>query len=180
MYVEDPFFMAVKKRRLDVLRRLLDRYNKYGWNCLHVAVVFDDYCMVRTLQHKVPLYGSQKDHEGRTPLDLAFFKCNAKIVKLLLEFGCLTKYTMSGTLLGHCVVSSCVIDERKSKTEDWISILDGMLLRRVFDPKAKDNKGRTAYDLSRSYGIFDARFGFSLRGKVYDEKNACSILCSAE
>lgn len=131
--------MAVEKGRPDVLCLLLDRYNKYGWNLLHLVVVFDKLDMVKTMKHEVPQYGCQMDNMGRTPLDLAFYKCNAQMVKLLLELGCLNNYGVSDIrLLGHHVVASSTIDKKKSRTEDWISILDGMLLKKIFDPKAED------------------------------------------
>lgn len=60
-----------------------------------MAVVFDKLDMVKALKDEVPNYGCQPDDEGRIPLELAFSKCNARIVKKLLEFGCLKGCTVS-------------------------------------------------------------------------------------
>lgn len=76
IYAQDVFYRAIHKKRLDVLPCMLERQNVDNWNSLHLDVVYDNLEVVKKLGNKIPELGFVVDRSGRTPLHLAFVKCN--------------------------------------------------------------------------------------------------------
>ncbi|KAL6230759.1 hypothetical protein BDW75DRAFT_221846 [Aspergillus navahoensis] len=144
IFRRDAWYLSVENKRLDVLALLLKRENKYQWNCLHVAVVYDKLGLVEELASKIPQYGHETDLKGCAALHLAFEKANAKIVHYLLRNGCWNEYKGNDQgLLAHKVVESAAWDSKKSTTDEWIALLDWLLEIGKFKPGMRDENDMT-------------------------------------
>lgn len=71
---------------------MLGRQELEKWNILHLAVMYDSLEMVKKLENEISELGCVIGQSGRTPLHLAFTKCNAPVAKFLPEKGCWKDY----------------------------------------------------------------------------------------
>lgn len=165
IYAQDVFYRAVHKQRLDILPWILQRQNLDNWNTLHLAVLYDNLELVTKLRNKIPEFGCVVDRCGRTPLHLAFTKCNAQIARFLLESNCWNDYYgVDRNCLGHLTVEALALDCRKSGMCEWASLVGWLYDKGGMVTDTRDSNGETAMDLARKWGIFDVRVKYPLMG----------------
>ncbi|KAJ5370024.1 uncharacterized protein N7496_006116 [Penicillium cataractarum] len=168
LYKEDAFYKALQKRRLDVLPLMLGKQELEMWNILHLAVVYDSLEVVKEVRNKIPDLGCVVDQRGRTPLHLAFTKCNTLVAQFLLENDCWKKYNGADRdCLGHLAVEAIAFDCRKSGMCAWARFVGWL-----YDPQeggmvidTQDSNGETAIDLARKWDIYDVRVKYTLMGR---------------
>ena len=166
IHTEDVFYHALHKQRLDVLPLMLEKQNLDNWNCLHLAVIYDDMIMVERLRDSIPELGYAADRSGRTPLHLAFTKCNAQIARLLLESRCWENYNGDDSgYLGHLAVEALAFDYRKSGMCEWARLIEWLYNGGGMDIGTKDLNGETALTLAQKWDVFYFRVKCLLMGR---------------
>ena len=166
VYAQDAFYCAVHKGRLNVLPWMLERQNLYNWNTLHLAVVYDSLELVKKLGERIPELGCVTDDSGRTPLHLAFVKCNAQIARFLLEKGCWRHYQGDDrNCLGHKTVEALAFDHRKSGFDTWARLVQWLYDEGGMAIDTINSEGQTALDLAIEWDIYDPRVKYPLMGR---------------
>ncbi|KAJ5240381.1 uncharacterized protein N7469_001972 [Penicillium citrinum] len=166
VYTHDVFYRAIEKQRLDVLPWMLERQNLDNWNILHLAVVYDNLELVQKLQDQIPELGCVLDRSGRTPLHLAFTKCNAQVARLLLESNCWQNYDgIDRNCVGHLTVEAIAFDFRKSGMCEWASLVGWLYGKGGMRIDTRDANGYRAIDLAIKWDIFDIRVKYPLMGR---------------
>lgn len=144
---------------------MLGRQELENWNILHLAVVYDSLEMVKKLGNEIPALGYVVDQSGRTPLHLAFTKCNAAVAHFLLEKGCWKNYEEADRdYLGHLAVEAIAFDCRKSRMCEWARFVGWLYDQGGMVIGTQDSNGETAIDLARKWNIFDVRVKYPLMG----------------
>jgi hypothetical protein len=162
----DVFHRAIQKQRLDALPWMLERQNLDNWNSLHLVVVYDNLELVKQLGDEIPELGCVVDRSGRTPLHLAFTKCNAQVARFLLESDCWNNYHgVDRNCVGHLTVEALAFDCRKSGMCEWASLVGWLYNEGGMVTDTKDSNGETAIDLARKRDIFDVRVKYPLMGR---------------
>ncbi|KAJ6102635.1 hypothetical protein N7486_005062 [Penicillium sp. IBT 16267x] len=165
IYTQDVFHRAIHKQRLDALPWMLERQDLDNWNTLHLAVVYDKLELVKKLGNKIPELGCAVDRSGRTPLHLAFIKCNAQVARFLLESNCWNNYHGDDrNCLGHLTVEALAFDYRKSGMCEWASLVRWLYDEGGMVTDTENSNGETAIDLARKWDIFDVRVKYPLMG----------------
>lgn len=154
------FYLAAQKQRYNVVDQLLARQDRYEWNSLHLAVLYDEKFILDHFRSKIPELGclGKQQKLRDTPLHLAFRMGNARICKLLLENGCWERYTGDDRdCLGHMAISEIAYD-RKSATEkqsEWVDLINWLYEQGGMSLDTKNPKGLTVEDL-----IWDLKLPF--------------------
>jgi hypothetical protein len=165
IFVKDAFYHAVEKQRLDVLLLMLERQELENWNVLHLAVLYDSLEMVKKLENEIPKLGCVVDQSGRTPLHLAFTKCNAPVAQFLLEKGCWKNYDGADRdCLGHLAVEAIAFDWKKSGMCEWARLVAWLYEQGGMVIGTRDWKGDTAIYLAQEWNIHDVRVKSVLMG----------------
>lgn len=167
LHAKDVFYCAIVKQRLDVLPLMLERQNLDNWNTLHLAVVYDDLKLVKKLGKDIPKLGCVVDRSGRTPLHLAFTKCNAQVARFLLESKCWENYHgVDQDCLGHLTVEALAFDYKKSGMCEWASLVGWLYDKGGMVTDTRNSNGETAIELATKWGVFDVRVKYPLMGRI--------------
>lgn len=166
LYSQDVFYRAIHKQRLDVLPWMLERQDLDNWNTLHLAVVYDNLELVKKLGNEIPKLGCVVDGSGRTPLHLAFTKCNAQVARFLLESNCWKDYHgVDRNCLGHLTVEALAFDYRKSGMCEWASLIGWLYNEGRMVTDTRDSNGETAIEVAVKWDVFDVRVKYPLMGR---------------
>lgn len=166
IYAQDVFHRAIHKQRLDALPWMLERQDLDNWNTLHLAVVYDNLEMVKKHGNDIPELSCAVDRSGRTPLHLAFTKCNAQVARFLLKSNCWKDYHgVDRNCLGHLTVEALAFDYRKSGMCEWASLIGWLYNKGGMVTDTRDSNGETAIDLAIKWDIFDVRVIYPLMGR---------------
>jgi ankyrin repeat protein len=140
-----PIHWAAIQGRIELvlmLRDDIDRTDRYGWACIHLAVIYGHTHLLEKIIYHFSSHITLRDGASRTPLHLAVGKKSLKAVKVLIEAGAKADVKdKSGLTPLHMAV-------------DQKDIAD-MLLVRGADINEVDNEGRTPLYLAAMDGTLD-------------------------
>jgi hypothetical protein len=128
---EDAYYLAVHYNWVDVLKAVLDSKNTCEWNALHIAVVYGGLDTIKAFSDDdIHQYGHIQVEFKRTPLHLAFQRCDAEAALTVSKRECWRFYNGEDKLLLlYITVKAFAFDGRASPYCEWFGLIEWLQKR---------------------------------------------------